>query len=256
MAPREFDRTQQMKIIQLNTWMGRLLPSILKFIAEEQPDILCAQELMDSDNPPALLDQYKTFSELSKLFKYSSFAPTFTFQSYGEEVRYGNAIFSNYPISDEQTTFVYRNFSPNRSAGDDNGNIRNIQSCTVSVDNKMFTVVNHHAYRTANPQGDEQSLSAMNKVNEFLNIIDGALILCADMNLASSSPILNIESLNTLINHTVLSGVPNTLSQHSRVPVEVDCDYIFTSPEIKTSHFEVSEALVSDHKALILDFDL
>ena len=58
----------------------------------------------------------------------------------------------------------------------------------------------------------------------------------------------------SLINHTRENQIKTTLSQLSRVPVDVACDYIFTSRDINIKKFSVSDVLVSDHKALILDF--
>jgi endonuclease/exonuclease/phosphatase family metal-dependent hydrolase len=37
---------------------------------------------------------------------------------------------------------------------------------------------------------------------------------------------------------------------------KVACDYVFTSTDIKIINFGVSDTLVSDHKALILEFEI
>ncbi len=34
------------------------------------------------------------------------------------------------------------------------------------------------------------------------------------------------------------------------------CDYIFVNDRVNVQNFQMSEALISDHKALILDFNL
>jgi exonuclease III len=37
-----------MKLVQVNVWMGRLTPTLIKFIKDEQPDIICMQEVFVS----------------------------------------------------------------------------------------------------------------------------------------------------------------------------------------------------------------
>ena len=86
-------RVFAMKLLQLNIWAGRLLPAILKLIDQEQPDILCLQEVLSSSKEirvPAI-----AFNSLERIqdrtgHTHSFFSPMFstTFASHKVSYRY------------------------------------------------------------------------------------------------------------------------------------------------------------------------
>ncbi len=88
----------------------------------------------------------------------------------------------------------------------------------------------------------------------------GPLIFCGDLNVKPSSPSLKPLNSLGLRNLTTEHHVSTTLSAVHRAPeadrLSVAVDYIFVSPEIKVQNFQVSEELLSDHKALILEFEV
>jgi exonuclease III len=56
-----------MKLIQVNAWLGRLLPALLNFIDEQQPDIICAQEIQSSLQPNPLIETVQTLEYIKKV---------------------------------------------------------------------------------------------------------------------------------------------------------------------------------------------
>jgi endonuclease/exonuclease/phosphatase family metal-dependent hydrolase len=250
-----------MKIIQVNAWMGRLLPSLIRFIIEQEPDIVCAQEIFSSTTANPLTETNQTLEQIEKScnFKHTFFSPTFTFESFGAKVSHGNAIFSKHPLIDTQTFFTSNQYAPIQTADNFVRNIRNLQICQVNVGGKnKIIIANHHGYHELNEVGSEKTKVSLDKLSESLNNVKYPLILCGDFNVVSSSPYFEpLKSLN-LRNLTVENKISTTLSAAHRIASEkeVACDYIMCSDDINVRDFSASEKLVSDHKALILEFDI
>ncbi len=77
--------------------------------------------------------------------------------------------------------------------------------------------------------------------------------MCGDLNLSPDSP--SLKALNDqLANLSVTHGLERTYNQFSSV--DTVCDYIFVNDQVKVDDFRMSEAVISDHKALILEFYL
>jgi endonuclease/exonuclease/phosphatase family metal-dependent hydrolase len=250
-----------MKIIQVNVWMGRLLPTLLGFIKEQNADIICAQEIFSSKQPNPLTDTLQTLEYIKTTGEFSDvfFSPTSSFQAFGEEIMLGNAIFSKHLISKERTVFTSEQFHSDQTAASWVRNIRNLQLCTIKTpgDNHL-TVANHHGYHEFNEHGSENTKQSIEKVAGALNTANHPLIFCADLNIVAESPYFAPLKDLGLRNLTNESKTATTLSPAHRIHTEkqVACDFVLCSKDIKINNFLASEALVSDHKALILDFDL
>lgn len=47
-----------MKILQLNVWGGRLKGAALDFLAKNQFDVICMQEVMESEDQPVFVNHF------------------------------------------------------------------------------------------------------------------------------------------------------------------------------------------------------
>jgi len=248
-----------MKLIQVNTWLGHLMHPLLNYIDQEQPDIICAQEILQSDSRNPLFDVYNTGDELAKRFPYHFFAPTYDFESLGAKVMQGNAIYSRFPITDPETHFITGKYQSNQLTANFARNIRNLQICTITLpDSKALTVANHHGFHDLNPLGNQRTVEALECVADQLATKPRPLIFCGDLNVNPSSPALKALDKLKLHNLSTLHKLPATLSTAHRIPnsQEIVCDYVFISEEIKVVNFTASEVVISDHKPLVLEFEL
>lgn len=246
-----------MKLLQLNIWMGYLLHSALDFIEHEDPDIICAQEVMSADMASSLFDIYQTHEQLAALFPYQFFAPTYTFDAFGETIRYGNAIYAKFPFSDQRVDFTFGEYTEQQTFKNFQNNIRNLQRCTVTLpDGKTFSLANHHGYHDLNRDGTPEADSSMRRVAACLQETPAPLLLCGDFNMNATSSVLRELDGLKLRNLTQEAGIPTTLSSVSRIKENLACDYILASPEVQVKTFGASDSLVSDHKALVLEFEL
>lgn len=253
-----------MKIIQLNAWLGRLSGPVARFISEQNADVVCIQEayIPNKDAIAAIADQYNFLDELVRVgnYKYQSFAKNWAMPVAGAEIIEGNVILSRYPITSEHTEHTFGKYHVRNSSADCIANTRIWQSCSVQANNGIFTVANYQGYLSGiDPMGDGTTLETIKKVIKFIDSLPRPLIVCGDFNVSPSSDSMKLLS-SKLRNLTLENNINTTLSKVHRAPLKdresVACDYILVSDDINVKSFVVSEEVVSDHKALILEFDI
>lgn len=257
-----------MKLIQINGWLGRLNGPLARFIEEESPDIVCLQETFAPGTKvlPSFKDQYGYIDELIEFggFKDLFFAPSWAFELGGETIETGLTILSKYKLSDKKHFHTSGEYAVRTLANypaEGAMNARVFQSCTAKLPNAGLYVANHQGYLAGtHARGNETSAEMMKKVRDALAGLPHPLIFCGDLNVGPNTPTLDVLNDLNLRNLTLESGVKTTLSSAHRAPTQdrssVICDYIFVSKDIKVSKFSVSEEIVSDHKALILEFEI
>lgn len=247
-----------MKLLQLNVWMGRLTRQILPLIEELQPDIITAQEVFSSHQEVPFPDTtFNVFELMQKAggFTHTYFSPIGDFDYSGVKVGVGNGVLSRYELSSENTIFTNGSFQANADVSIFEANVRNVQFVTMGLpDGQTLHVVNHHAYWQPNPVGDEKTVSSMQKVVDEVTKLEGAVILAGDLNVDPGTPAMQLYD-SLLEDLTGTHGVTNTMSRLGKLR-GVAPDHILVSPEVKVQAFRVLEDLVSDHQALLLEFDL
>jgi endonuclease/exonuclease/phosphatase family metal-dependent hydrolase len=245
-----------MKLLQLNIWQGRLRRSMLKFLEAEEPDIICLQEVTSSEIPSyGFLELNNLEFLLEKLkYPYHTFAPRFSYEIMRSKGFYGNAILSRLPIVSEEVRYTHGSFEENVDFRQKRPNMFNAQRAAIDVNGRELQVLNHHGYHDVDPNGVPEAIESAQKLADWISELSGPVVLAGDLNVWPASPA--IQPLNKILrNLTVENGVLSTLTQFGAAE-GVACDYIFASEEVNVKEFKVSEELVSDHKALILEFDL
>jgi endonuclease/exonuclease/phosphatase family metal-dependent hydrolase len=244
-----------MKIIQLNIWGGKLGQQIIDFLRSENPDFVCMQEVNDLKGRAG----YKFFATLNEIKEEAHFSdafmsPTYSYRYMERELKYGNAILSKFPIISTKTVFTNGGYKRNFDVTKDDGNIRNLQLATVEIDGILLNILNHHGYHIhGSKAGNDETVRQMRVIADVINSITGPTILCGDFNLAPDSQSIAIIN-DKLTNLSVTHKLQRTYSQFSIID-EV-CDYIFVNGQVKVRDFKMSDELISDHKALILEFSL
>jgi endonuclease/exonuclease/phosphatase (EEP) superfamily protein YafD len=235
--------------------MGRLTPQIIAFIKTEKPDILVTQETFDVDGQVIFPDNmFDCFVQLKTAggFDNTFFSPLWSIQASHHVATFGNAIFSKYALEDTETVFTHGKYNPDLTPESRIENTRNAQFVTVNSNEGKFSLVNHHAHWEITPQGSPTSVERMKIVSRKIQEISGPVIFAGDFNLLPGAPPLQLfkprfEDL------TERYDITSTLSVLGKVK-DVACDHILVTEEIKVQDFIVSEELISDHKALILEF--
>lgn len=243
-----------MKLLQLNAWGGRLEPQIGDLLSSEKPDIVCLQEIIGFNNQGSGL--FISLDVIQERFKlpYLAFCPVFSFQYMRGTARFGNAILSKYPIDTMETVFTYMEHKDNFMWGKDSTNMRNFIHVSIKVSGTPCHIVTHHGYWVPDHKnGTEETIRQMKILDEYISNLTGPVILAGDFNLAPTSSSLN-ELNKRLTNLSITHNLKTTRTELT-YKTEV-CDYIFVNDQIRVRKFAALDKIVSDHKALTLEFDL
>ncbi len=246
-----------MRLVQLNIWQGRIMTHLLKLFDDLQPDIACLQEVMSSSEvvvtPERMFNSLQLIQERIDL-KYVYFSPTFRATYSGVTTEFGNAILSRYPLDDCQTVFTNGSFIPDYTPKTFSVNVRNMQIVKVKVAEQVLNLANHHGHWLIDPFGDETTIAKLQIVKDVLKTVPSPLILSGDFNVRAESPAMRLFD-GWLTDLTATHQIGSTLSPLAKVS-SVACDHILTSPGVQVMNFEVRDEIVSDHKAIVLDFEL
>lgn len=252
-----------MKIISLNTWGGRAgKEGLLSFFKEhkDDTDIFCLQEIWSA--PYSHLEGYKAggkeidhseimvhgLQEISELL--SDFVPYFR-PHYGDHYGLLMLVKKDVEVKVEGEIFVHKHkgYVPE---GDFGNHARNIQFITTESNGSPLTIINFHGLWNGQGKGDsEDRLNQSNKIREFIETLQGNVVMCGDFNLLpNTQSIKTLEDigLKNLIKET---GVTSTRTSHYTKP-EKFADYTFVSKDIEVKEFKVLPDEVSDHSPMML----
>lgn len=244
-----------MKIIQINIWYGKLMWPLVDFIREEKPDIVCMQEVISSD-----VDTYSllfTLEEIKKLtgMKNSFMSPTLDYRFMHGKLSFGNAIITNLPIS--KTHEVFTNGAYVSDANDKTDDLlepRVLQHAVLESKEGKTNILNTHGlYVEGTKNGNNKTLLQNQLIASYFKKLSGPTVLCADFNLKPTSP--SMREFDFLRNLST-EGKLNCTYQPSLSNQTDVCDYIFVNSLVDASSFKMDDRVVSDHKALILEFDI
>lgn len=238
-----------MKILQLNTWTGRVKGALLDFIGENDFDVICLQETVWSENRDMLEHFAASFDQIQEASKleFSSRAANWSVNAFDSIVSEGIGVLSRCPIASETIELVHGECKVATSSQELWNHGYNAQ--LIKLENG-FNIVNYHGYWLPTPIGDEVTVQAMRKVAKFIKAVDGPLIMCGDLNVIHESPAM--RELDFLTDLTAKYNIDNTLSG-LKFNGKVACDHILVNDYVKVSDFRVLENIVSDHKALIAE---
>lgn len=241
-----------MKILQLNIWCGRLGKQIIEVLNREKADVVCLQEATDIPGDYAVF-----FDSLNKIksetkYTYSFFTPHFGFKIMKRNAKSGPVILSNLPFVDTNAIFTRLQYIEDFDLLDIDYNVRALQHVVVESNGKKINILNHHGHHIPDHKnGDEETMRQCKEIIEYIEKLDDPTVLCGDFNLIPESE--SLEQINkVLVNHVKERKIltTRTVLTHKKE----SCDYVFTSPELEVTNFQVLDDVASDHKALTIEF--
>lgn len=243
-----------MKILQLNAWGGRLDKQILNLLKAERPNIICLQEAISllGDKSGGFFVTVETIAEELKL--HLSFSPTIGFKFMHRNAEFGNAILSTLPFESQHTIFTCKDYIRDFDAAqNDDHNARNLHHVTIKTNRGLLNILTHHGYHIpSHKNGDDETLRQCKLIADYIGTLDGEIILAGDFNLAPHSP--SLEQINRVLCNACIKHEVMTTRTELTDKTEV-CDYIFANSNVIEKSFRVSDELVSDHKALVMEFE-
>ncbi len=240
-----------MKILQLNIWGGKLGKQIIEVLDREKPDIVCFQEAISLPYQDGLLFTQLEVIQAKGGFEHLYFSPAFGFTMMNHSADFGNAVLSHAPLTNTNTVFTRGEYNPAIDLVDGDYNIRNLQHVEMVQNGRILHILNHHGHHISqHKMGDEETLRQCALIAEYIQKLEGDVVLTGDFNLAPESESLGLLN-KILTNHCIESGATTTRTPLTH-KTEV-CDYIFTSPSLKTQNFKILPDIVSDHAALVVE---
>lgn len=244
-----------MKILQLNAWCCKLSTEIVRLLEQERPDIITMQEMVHTEKGAKILD---TLSDIFSSYPFSDyyFTPLVEFSFMHGRAQRGNLIAANFPIVHKDQIWTEGEFIQDFDYQESGGYnaARNIAHATISTPLGMVHVLTLHGYHLkGHKNGNSDTFRACSELIEYASSLEGPIIATGDFNLSPESESIQLLDQN-FRNLSVEAGLKTTRN-HLTSKTEV-CDYIFVNDKIQIINFSMSNSIVSDHNALILDFEL
>jgi endonuclease/exonuclease/phosphatase family metal-dependent hydrolase len=243
------------KLVQLNAWGGRLEHLIEDFLETEKPDLLCLQEII-SFSAAQRSGLFVTLELIQRQYdlQHEAFGPVFSFDYMNGTAKFGNAVLSRLPITKNETIFTHMEHTEKFVWGDPGNNARNFVHAEIQVKGQICHVITHHGYWVRDHKnGSKETMEQIQQIADYIEGLSGPVILTGDFNLVPGSK--SLEPLNKMLRNLSTEFKLNTTRNQLTHKNEV-CDYIFVNDKVQVKQFEASDALISDHKALILDFEI
>lgn len=242
----------RMKLLQLNAWGGRLETPLLHLLQQERPDIICLQEAISlggGNNGGFFLTVEAIADALGLRLSYSPIGGFTFMRRYAE---FGTAILSTRPFASQHTQFLRKEYIQDFDAAGDDYNVNTLHHVTMRTEQGTLNVLTHHGYHVpAHKDGDEETMRQCKLIADYVRTLEGEILLTGDFNLAPHSA--SLEQINSVLRNVCIEhGVTTTrtpLTQKTEV-----CDYIFSTSNLREMSFRVAEEIVSDHRALVLEF--
>lgn len=241
-----------MKLLQLNAWSLRLEPAVVQLLDREDPDIVCLQEVVSTESGRKMLGCIQEVLALHE-FDYYYFSPLVRFNYMHHKAERGNMILSKHPIAFAHEFWTAGEFQEDFTKDISYDAARNVVHCQIDTPAGLLHVLTTHGYHIAeHKRGDEHTLAACRQTVEYIETLEGPVVLTGDFNLVPNSESMQI--LNTKLRNLTLEHKVGTTRNHLTAKTE-PCDYILTR-DIEFENFAVLDDVVSDHLALTLQFDV
>ena len=234
--------------------------ALTRFIQEGNFDVVCLQEAVWSEQAPMHLAHF--FDTVDKLKEAGGFEYEVRQSNWGVRfldgsaiMEQGNVILSKIPIVEQEIIWIHGTYSNEMQYGEDWKNQVENQgygAIRAKLVNGL-TVFTHHGYWQPEPIGNETTVECMRKLADAVRKEAGSVIVCGDMNIVAESPAM--RELDFLKDLTAENKVTNTL-QYLKLNIDVPCDHVLISNDIKCKDFRVEDRIVSDHKAVITEIGL
>lgn len=163
------------KILQLNVWGGRIKDGLTNFIKEGNYDLICLQEAVWDRNHTKTLEYFMDTVDKIKEeanFKYDTRSSQFGISILNNIIHYesGNAILSKIPFkhSEEKILHGEYRFATNLDQYEQAVKHNLYTAQKVILENGL-TVINYHGYWLKDPLGDETSVLCMRSVADMIS---------------------------------------------------------------------------------------
>lgn len=250
----------KIKVICLNLWQGgNLFENIKSFIAEEKAGMLALQEVHDA--PPASEAAWHSVGALARILGYQhyAFAPAFAKEiPNGHTLQRGSAILSKFPILSSKAIFydVPFNAAFTETPGDYRYTPRNLQHGEININGTTLHLFNTQGIWGFDGKDNERRLAMGEIITREIAGKQPALLM-GDFNVREDTQtIKKIEAHMTNVFAGELKTSFNMRHKKDSGFATAVVDMMFASPDVKIGQHYASKTNVSDHLALVGEFEI
>lgn len=247
-----------MKLLQWNIWYKEDINNILSTIKEMNPDIICLQEL--TINHPHYNQNIDTPRFIAEAlgFKYF-FKEAQKSISDGHERRYGNAIFSHYPIIDSNFYYIQDLQDPNIQNTDYSKEGRVYIESVIEVDGKKLTIATTHMSCTDRFVSTHEKEKETNKLIEILKEKKSNFIFTGDLNSLPDSYTINeisklLKNAGPGLEQNTWTTKPFSYNGFNANTLDWRLDYCFVTSDIEIKSTQIINTPYSDHLPILVEF--
>lgn len=245
----------QLKYLTLNIWKGGMLfDAIVDFIKQENPDIIAMQEVYNGEDKH-LEKRFRSVSELKKETNYPFAEFSAALFDKTSSTQRGNAVFSHFPIIEQQTTFFDIPYKTVDTENDKEKDFLsypyNLQHVKIDLHGTTLNVFNTHGiwgtHGADTPRRLQMGEIIANAVKDKNNVI-----LSGDFNLLPiTQTVAKIEKHLKNVFKNELTTTFNMKHKTKEGYATAAVDMIFVSPDVRVIEHYMPEVDVSDHMPLV-----
>lgn len=231
-----------LKVISWNIWHGKYLEKIIKFLAEQKPDVIALQEVNESEKLENIAKQ------IADRLNYNFvFCNAFETDRHDDKYKMGNAILTKFKITKSKCHFLS---SVDLYKGDAETEPRVALEVFLKAGDQNFRIITVHlAYSYRFKNSKMRNL----QVENLLKLLPGEkTILMGDFNSHPDGEA--VQKINAVmmnadreLNQPTLTVYPFDYKGFVETKLTHRIDYIFTSPDVRVQSFKVEESDGSDH---------
>ncbi|MDO6965011.1 endonuclease/exonuclease/phosphatase family protein [Rhizobium alvei] len=267
------------RILSLNAWGGRVHEPLIPYLAGAGADILCLQEIVHTPAAPSGWLDYRdgdlVLPQRARLFEevaaavpnhrgWLSPSARGTLEDevgrpYPSEFGIATFVSNRLSVIEQAVAFIHGDFSA--SGWGEHPRPRNAHALRLydGYTGRIFTIIQLHGLR--DPVGKADTPARTAQAERLASLVDRfrrlgeAMIVCGDFNLLPDSKTFEMLSERGLTELITTRGFSDTRTSYYAKAGRY-ADYLLVSPEAAIVRFDVvAEPEVSDHRALVLDFN-
>jgi endonuclease/exonuclease/phosphatase family metal-dependent hydrolase len=259
-----------LRIVSLNLWGGQAFEPLLDFVREHAPgtDLFCFQEMLDASELVSLACGFRTtlYREISAVMPdfAGAFDPVVTWDQPikdGQPLRvpFGLATFARrgVPVLDRRAVKVIEHQDTLDAVPGLHPIDRWLQLTEFRVPDGTLLVGNYHGIaRPGSKLDSDERLEQSRSIRRALDRHAGPVALIGDFNLLPDTESVRLleAGLRNLVIERAIRSTRSRLNPYYGTPQEQPhADYVFISPGLRVTGFEVPDVSISDHLPMILD---
>jgi endonuclease/exonuclease/phosphatase family metal-dependent hydrolase len=246
---------QEMKILSLNLWGGRIYEPLAQFIQKNGTiDIFCFQEMYHDAHEKETL--WTDDTRLNLLLDIQKMLPNHTCIYHPHlDTYWGLAMFvkNDIAVLEEGDKFVHKENGWNPEMEVQGHTAKNIQYIKIKKEDKEIFVMNFHGLWNGQGKTDtEERINQSKNILEFMRELPGEFVLCGDFNLLPTTESLKMFEASGLRNLIQENRIISTRTSYYTKPDKF-ADYAFVTKGLIVKDFKVLPDEVSDHSPLYLE---